>query len=61
MDCPADARGPHHHGQNVRVQHALYRDALGGGLEAGDPPDSVDQRRPMVRSGTSNQRAVDIE
>jgi hypothetical protein len=39
----------------------LYRDALRGGLDACDPPDSMDQRRPMVRSGTSNQGAVDIE
>ena len=30
-------------------------------FQAGDPPDSVDQRRPMVRSGTPNQSAVDIE
>jgi hypothetical protein len=56
-----DARGPHHYGQNARVQHALYRYALGRGLDASDPPDSVNQRRPMVRSGTSYQGAVDIE
>ena len=56
-----EAGGTHHHSEDVGVQHALYRDALGGGMEAGDAPHAVDQRRAVVGSRAPHQGAVDIE
>ena len=55
------ARRTHHHGQNVRVQHPLHGDAFGGGIEPRDPPYTLDQRGPVVRSGAADQSAVDVE
>ena len=50
-----------HHRQDVRIQHALHRDALRGGLDAGHVAHGIHQRLAVVRAGAAHQRAVDIE
>jgi N-carbamoylputrescine amidase len=58
---PRHARAAQHDRQNVGVEHTLDGDALGGGFEAGDPADGVDERLAVMRPGAAHQRAVDIE
>jgi hypothetical protein len=54
--------GPaHHHGENIGIEHPLNGDALGGGFEAGNAPDGIDQRFAVMRAGAADERAIDIE
>ncbi len=53
--------GAQHDGEDVRIEHALYGNAVGGGVEAGDAADAIGQRLAMMRAGAPDERAVDIE
>jgi hypothetical protein len=48
-------------GEDIGVEHSLHRNAVGGGFEACDAPDAVDQRYAVVGAGAPDQRAIDIE
>jgi hypothetical protein len=50
-----------HDRQDVGVEHSLDGDAVGGGIESGDASHGMHQRLPVVRSGASHQRSVDVE
>jgi hypothetical protein len=55
------AGAPHHRRQDVRIEHALHRNAIGGGLKPGNAADRHDQRLAVVRPRAADQRAIDIE
>ena len=50
-----------HRRHNVRVQHPLHGDAVGGGFQSRHAADAMDQRFAVMRAGAPHQRAVDIE
>jgi hypothetical protein len=52
---------PHHLGENVRIQHPVYRDVLGRGLETRDSAHRVNQRLPVMRARAAQERSIDIE
>ena len=57
-------RGPgaaHHFVEDYGIEHALHRDAFGGGAEAGDAADAFHQRFAVMGPGTTGEGAVDIE
>ena len=51
----------HHLRQDIRIEHAVNRYAVGGCFDAGDLPDGVHQRLTMMRAGAAHQRSIDIE
>src|SRR5438270_709960 len=57
----ADPGSPHHHANNVRIEHALHRDTFGSRLYPGDPADSIHQGFPVMRTSAPHQRSIDIE
>ena len=56
-------RGPAvaHGGENIAVEHASDRHAVGGGFHMGGSPDRIYQRLAMMRSRAANQRAIDVK
>ena len=55
-------RNPSHHGcQDVAVQHAGHRHALGSSFHSGYPADGFDKRFAVVFSRAPDQRAVNVE
>ena len=51
----------HHDGQDVAIQHARHRNALGGGLDMRRAADGLYQCFAVMRPSAANQRAVDIK
>ncbi len=58
---PRNPGVPHHHRQDVGVEHALHGNAVGGGFEARHAADALHQRFAMMRARPAHQCAVDIE
>jgi hypothetical protein len=50
-----------HTGEDVGIEHAVDGDVVGGGFEAGDAADGIDERLAMMRAGAAEEGAVDIE
>ena len=58
----ADAPSRREHGsQDVAIEHAGNRDAVGGGYDPGDFLDGSGQSLAMMRPRATQQSAVDIE
>jgi hypothetical protein len=50
-----------HHLKDVAVKHALRRNVVSGRIDAGNLPDSFDERIAMPSSGSPDERTIDIE
>ena len=54
-------RRAHHLRQDIRIEHAVHGYSVGGCFDAGDLPDGIHQRLPVMRARAAHQRSVDIE
>jgi hypothetical protein len=50
-----------HLGENIAIQHALYRHAIRSGFDARNTANGIDQSLTMVRARSAQQSSVDIE
>jgi len=53
--------GEHHQGEDIGVEHAVERDAVGCGVGAGDDFYGFDERMAVFGACFADERAVDIE
>ncbi len=56
-----DAGFEEHAGENVAIEHACYRDSVGGGFDARGSARGFDQSFAMMGAGAAQECAVDIE
>jgi hypothetical protein len=59
--CRGRPGAAHHHAHDVRIEHALHRDAFGSAGQTGNAAHRVHQRFAVMRPGAANECAVDVE
>ncbi len=60
-EIASDARSVEHDLNDLRIEHAVERDAVGGGFVTGDLADGFGEGLAVVGAGAADEGAVDVE